>query len=466
MSKISANKIESSEQGQGHTFRQWFISILANSTLLSCGLQIGWTLPMTKVLQSENSPTGYPLSDTDMSWIASIMCLAAFVGVHLSSIAAERFGRRTAVILIAIPQTLCWILKFSSANIIILMVARICSGLSSGSCFNIIPIYVKEISQDNIRGLTGSLMLLFQNIGYLSMYILGAYLDYFTVLDIVVWLPFATILLMWKAPESPSYLVKVGKIEEARTTIAWLRGLNENNKEVDNEIINLNNEKSAAEAMPPVSYISLFKEKSWRSLILLMLSIMTIGSCNGCFVILTYASSILAVSGMTINAELLAMTFPTVMIVCGFISMTCVERFGRKMVMAITNFLLSSSMFALGVVIHMQYKGINVPGWLPAVFMMTAVAGYAGGAGPVPYVMLSEMFNFQIKAKVLSMIVSYTWFINFVQLLGYSPIAASLGVHTAFYGFGALNFFAFLIAVLILPETKGKSPEQIEARFR
>ncbi|KAJ2951601.1 hypothetical protein O0L34_g13757 [Tuta absoluta] len=466
MSKMTTTKIDSSEQCQGRTLRQWFISVLANSTLITCGLQMGWTSPMTKVLLSDKSPTGYPLSHADMSWIASIMCLAAFVGVHIYSYIAERFGRRTAVILIAVPQALCWILKFSSANVATIMVARIFSGLASGGCFNIIPIYVKEISQDNIRGLTGSLMLLFQNIGYLSMYILGAYLDYFTVLDIVMWLPFATILLMWKAPESPSYLVKVGKNEEAKTTICWLRGLNENHKEVENELVNLSNEKSASEAMPNVSYFSLFKEKSLRSLILLMLSIMTVAACNGCFVILTYASSILAMSGMTINAELLSMSFPTVMIVCGFISMFCVERFGRKMLVAITNILLSSSMFGLGVVIHMQSQGSSVPGWLPAMFMMTAVAGYAGGAGPVPYVMMSEMFNFQIRAKVLSMIVSYSWFINFIQLLGYAPIAASLGVHTAFYGFGALNFLAFLIAVLFLPETKGKSPEQIEGRFR
>lgn len=73
--------------------------------------------------------------------------------------------------------------------------------------------YVKEISQDNIRGLLGSLMILMQNIGILTMYAMGSYLQYHTVLWIVLGIPALTMVLMLKAPESPAYLVKVGKTD-------------------------------------------------------------------------------------------------------------------------------------------------------------------------------------------------------------------------------------------------------------
>lgn len=73
--------------------------------------------------------------------------------------------------------------------------------------------YVKEISQDNIRGLLGSLMILMQNIGILTMYAMGSYLQYHTVLWIVLGIPVLTMVLMLKAPESPAYLVKVGKTD-------------------------------------------------------------------------------------------------------------------------------------------------------------------------------------------------------------------------------------------------------------
>ncbi|KAI5638921.1 sugar transporter domain-containing protein [Phthorimaea operculella] len=450
----------------GHTYRQWMISILANTTVITYGLQAGWISPMTKTLQSANSPTGSPLSDTELSWIASVMCLTAVVGVFLFTYIADSFGRRTAVILVAVPHALCWIFKLSSANTTILIIARIFSGLSAGACFNIIPIYVKEISQDNIRGLTGSIMMLFMNVGYITMYIMGAYLDYFTVLKIVIFLPFATALLMWKAPETPSFLVKLGKFEEAASTIAWLRGLNEDNKQVEYEVYCLQNQKTAVEAIPSVTYSGLFKERSWRFPILLMFAIMTIVSANGCFAILTYASTILATSGVTVSPELQAMSFPAVSIIGGFISMASVERFGRKILVALTSVLISASMFGLGGVIYMQNQDFHVPGWLPALFMMVAVGAFAAGVGPVPYIIMSEMFNFQIRAKVLGLIISYAWFINFIQIFGYAPIAAMIGAHNAFFGFGILNFIAFVIVVGLLPETKGKSPEEIEAKYR
>lgn len=73
--------------------------------------------------------------------------------------------------------------------------------------------YIKEISQDNMRGLLGSLLILMQNVGILAMYAMGSYLDYHTVLWIVLGIPIVTGVLMLKAPESPAYLVKIGKTD-------------------------------------------------------------------------------------------------------------------------------------------------------------------------------------------------------------------------------------------------------------
>lgn len=75
-----------------------------------------------------------------------------------------------------------------------------------------VPMYVKEISQDSIRGVLGSLLVLSQNLGVLFMYVIGAYLDYYTVQWAVLGIPIVAAVLMLKAPETPVYLVKRGKI--------------------------------------------------------------------------------------------------------------------------------------------------------------------------------------------------------------------------------------------------------------
>lgn len=94
-----------------------------------------------------------------------------------------------------------------------LIIARVLSGLAAGGCFNIVPMYIKEISRDNIRGILGTLPTLSQTLGIFFAYIIGAYLDYFTMNCIILVFPIMTIILMLKAPDSPAYLVKRGKFD-------------------------------------------------------------------------------------------------------------------------------------------------------------------------------------------------------------------------------------------------------------
>lgn len=102
------------------------------------------------------------------------------------------------------------------------MVARILSGLSAGGCFVAVPMYVKEISQDDVRGTLGSLLTLSQNLGVLIMYIIGTYMSYYGAIYSIIWLPFLSFLLLLKAPESPAYLLKIGKINVSIVFLGFL----------------------------------------------------------------------------------------------------------------------------------------------------------------------------------------------------------------------------------------------------
>lgn len=106
-----------------------------------------------------------------------------------------------------------WIIKLCPATTTSLIIARISYGISGGGCFNVVPMYVKEISQDNLRGTLGMILVIAQNTGILIIFAMGGYLAYDMVLWMVVGLPFLTMIGMIKAPESPSFLVKIGKNE-------------------------------------------------------------------------------------------------------------------------------------------------------------------------------------------------------------------------------------------------------------
>lgn len=104
-------------------------------------------------------------------------------------------------------------MKLLPASTTTLIIARVFSGMAGAGCFHVVPMYVKEIAQDSIRGSLSTVAALAQSIGILIMFLMGGFLDYYTVLWIVVGLPIITLGMFLKAPESPSYLVKVGKTE-------------------------------------------------------------------------------------------------------------------------------------------------------------------------------------------------------------------------------------------------------------
>ncbi|KAL4712918.1 hypothetical protein ACJJTC_011988 [Scirpophaga incertulas] len=343
-----------------------------------------------------------------------------------------------------------------------LIIARACGGVPAGGCFNLIPMYVKEISQDNIRGALVSLTMMFQNIGLLVMYAMGGYMDYNLVLWIALGVPTVTIIFMIIAPESPAFLVKKEKLEEAAATIAKLRGLPKDHKIVVNEIEIMKNEEMHFKDVQKVSFSGILKTKAWCKSFILCMLMLTALDANGYFTILHYAWTIMTQSGVTVNPELQTLSIPALMILGSVVSMSLVERLGRKPLLSAAFVISALSMACLGTVLLAQKQGTNVPSWVAVVSIVASVWAYAAGILPMTYVVLSEIFNFQVRAKLIGVIVTYGWFVSFVQLAVYGPICNLLGMHTMFYIFSGVNVFGIFVALILLPETKGKTVDEIE----
>lgn len=108
---------------------------------------------------------------------------------------------------------ICWIVKILATKAAVLIVARAIAGIGYGATYVVVPMYIREISQDSIKGLLGTLIMSAQHIGVLVMYAMGSYLNYHTTLWIVLCFAIATFLLILLIPESPAFLVKIGKFE-------------------------------------------------------------------------------------------------------------------------------------------------------------------------------------------------------------------------------------------------------------
>lgn len=123
-----------------------------------------------------------------------------------------------------------------------LYIARFLTGLSTGGCFTLVPLYVSEISDSSQRGTLNSLFLLSINAGTLLMFIVGTYLDYSTSVNIMFSFPIAFIVTFLFFPETPYYLLKCSKNKKAENSLKFLRGcesLNETPEKVKDELMSI-----------------------------------------------------------------------------------------------------------------------------------------------------------------------------------------------------------------------------------
>ncbi|XP_045505265.1 facilitated trehalose transporter Tret1-like [Colias croceus] len=450
----------------GHTYVQWMVAILANIAVFVYGFENSWISPMTKILQSDESPAGAPLSDYAISWIASAMGFAATFGTSAYAYMADRFGRKIAVMALLYPQAISWALKLYP-TVLTLTLSRIVGGLAAGGIFNVVPMYVKEISQDSIRGTLGSLLILSQNLGVLFMFIIGTYFDYYTVQWSIIGIPIVTAILMLKAPEAPAFLVKLGKMDEAHETVAFLRGLDVHDKRVLEEVDRMKKEEDTFQSLPKVQLKTLFIDSKWRRSIIIFLISSTIHGCSGAYAIMVYALTLLtyASSDFVISPEVQSFSFPIVMICACLLLAVFVERVGRKRLLVAAYAASGISFGVLATSILARDTGL-VPGWLPLVAMIVNVFAYAGGVSSLTYIILTEVFNFQVRAKVMGMIVTYIWFLESIQLLIYAPISKFFGYSTLFYLFTIINFIGMIFVLIYVPETKGKSEEEVQRIIR
>ncbi|CAH0403102.1 unnamed protein product [Chilo suppressalis] len=460
--KINNEISNKNTEEQGHTRVQWIVVVIASLMMFLYGMENGWMSPMTKVLTSDQSPTGYPLSGTELSWVSSVLPLTAVCLVPLYAFITDAYGRKFGVLAVGIPQLICCTLRLFATNTTMLILSRASAGVAASGCFISMPIYVREICQDSIRGATVAFLMLMQNFGLLTMYLMGSYLSYHIILWITITITVLAIGLIIFAPESPAFLAKNEKYDEAAKTLALLRGLEVNHKIIELEINEMRNEELRYKSLPEITFINIFKNKAWRSGFLRALLVNTSQSGNGTFAIMTYGWVILSSSKISIDPDLQTLVVPILMIFGSMVSLVFVQKFGRKVIIVSMQILIAVAMTCMGVVLMLQHSGFSPPGWVLLLSVAISVWAYAAGVVSIFYVIVSEMFSFQVRSKIMGILVSYSWFVSSLQLIVFVPISEMFGMHTMFFIYAGVNVFGGVGALLLMPETKDKTVEEIE----
>ncbi|KPJ12970.1 Facilitated trehalose transporter Tret1 [Papilio machaon] len=369
--------------------------------ILAYGTAMGWISPNKALLMGESSPSDAPLTEEDVSWMASIMFIFAPIAVFIYGVAADKFGRKNALLCASLPISLGWAIKLMCTHPIALIGARALIGFGSGGGFVVCPLYVKEISEDSIRGMTGTFVIFSQTVGNLVVFVLGDLLPFNTVLWILLAIPLVHFCILLKLPETPSYLVKCGRNEDTAKVLGWLRSLPPTDKTISEEVDRLIIEQTTSELK--FSPRLLFSDKTAVKAFWVALIVNLTREFCGCIAVLVYASHIFAEAGkdpgtsIALSPNKQSILLAAVQIIGSFLACQLVDRAGRKPLLSVTSVVAGFSMCLLGVWFYLQSVGVLMPGWVPIVALCTCIFADASGLQPLPFVIMTEMFNFQVR---------------------------------------------------------------------
>ena len=399
--------------------------------------------------------------------------VGCIVGAVLSGMLSDAFGRKRLLITAgalftasAVGTALAW--DFVSFNLF-----RVLGGVGIGLASNLSPMYIAEISPAATRGRFVSINQLTIVIG-----ILAAQIANWSVAEAVPddaslefireswngqvgwrWMfgaetvpAFLFFLLMWLVPESPRWLCKVGRDDEAGRILARVGGEAHARAEVEDIRGTL-----ARQEIAQVHFRDLLEPRLLKILALGVFLAVFQQWC-GINVIFNYAQEVFAAAGYGVSGIMFNIVVTGIVnLLFTFVAIFTVDRFGRRGLMLIGAGGLALIYAVLGTGYFVESRGVHM-----LILVVSAIACYAMTLAPVTWVIISEIFPNRIRGAAVAVAVVALWIGCTALTFTFPFLGSSLGAHGAFWLYGGICVVGFLVILLGLPETKGKSLEQIE----
>lgn len=415
----------------------------------------GWTSPTLPILLAPDSPL--PITPDESSWIVSILVLASIAGPVPTAWSVDKFGRKYTMLFAALPAIIGWVLIGVAQSVEVLYVSRLLSGLSYGMAYSSMPLYLGEIASDPIRGSIGTLLTVMAKAGILIEYSIGPFVDFRTLAWISIAFPSAFFLLFMWMPESPYFLLAKEKNDSAKESLQWLR----KRDEVTDELAMM---KAAVDRSKQNkgTFRELFTKGNRRSLTI-VLGLGALQQLCGSQAVIAYSQQIFEEVQSGLEAHESSIIMAVIQLVTAALSSSVVDRVGRRPLLLISTAGCAIGTFVVGLYFFLQQQGVAVQSvsWIPLVVMMLYIVSYTIGLATVPFAILGELFPSNVKAVAAAMYTMFASAVGFGVAKLYQVISDEIGTYVSFWIFAVCSTFFLVFVFLLVPETKGKSLDQI-----
>ncbi len=415
----------------------------------------------------------FGLTDAAMrGWANSCALIGCLAGALMSGGLSDRYGRKRLLILAALIFTVTSIGIGFSNDFTTFVIWRIFGGVAIGLASNLSPMYISEVAPAHMRGKLVSInqltivvgILMAQFVNYLIADTMPANLSEDAIRNSWNcqvgwrWMFAATaipamifFISMFFVPESPRWLAKNGKPEMARRILTRIGGARHATQAIQNIEATLANETGQ------VDFRQLLDPRLHRVLVL-GIGLAVFQQWCGINVIFNYAEEIFAAAGYNISDTLLNIAWTgTVNIVFTFVALSIVDRKGRR-------FLLLTGAVGLAVIYVLLGSGysIGIQGLPMLLIVLAAIGCYSMSLAPVVWVVIAEIFPNRIRGAAMSIAVASLWLACFTLTYTFPILNARLGPSGTFWLYAAICLAGYAFIRAKLPETKGKTLEEIE----
>ncbi|KAM4018855.1 LOW QUALITY PROTEIN: solute carrier family 2, facilitated glucose transporter member 8 [Anomaloglossus baeobatrachus] len=438
---------------------------------LSFGFVLGFSSPAISDLKNVEDPR-LVLDKEAASWFGSIVTIGAAAGGILGGWMVDCMGRKLSLMLCAFPFVLGFALIISAQNVWMLLGGRVLSGLASGITSLVVPVYISDV-HSRVRGALGSCVQLMVVTGIVGAYIAGMVVGWRWLAVLCSIPPVFMLMVMFFMPETPRYLINQERQAEAMAALRFLRGPQVEHEWEYRQILLSRGQQDHCLSLADFRAPSIYKP--------FVLGVLLMFQATGINAVMFYADMIFEEANFQ-NSRLASVIVGLVQVVFTAVAALIVAA-GRKVLLLMSGAIMAVSASLLGVyfrigVAHKNNSSclmssadtVEAPadplGWLALLSMGLFITGFALGWGPIPWLLMSEIFPLRARGVASGVCVVTNWGCAFLVTKVFHNLLDLLAPAGTFWLFAAFCGLNVLFTVIFVPETKGKTLEQIESHFQ
>ncbi|KAH0947725.1 hypothetical protein HN011_011832 [Eciton burchellii] len=436
------------------------------------GMPIGYSAVLLPQLADQNSTLHV---DRDMgSWIASVHSLATPIGSLLSGVFIDAIGRRNSLQLSVIPLCIGWLVIGLSRNVTILLVGRFICGVSVGTMAVPAQVLVGEMADPGLRGLLVGGSFASYCLGILLVYAFGASFSWDIVALYAIVLPIVAFTALCSVPESPAWLVRRKKIEQARKALLWLRG--GDIEQADMEITLLEARMHADLAEKPAntslknrisSAVSMIRDPGVLKPLIIINVFNVLQLMSGTYIIVFYAVDMVRdIGGGNVDNYLAAVVTAVIRLIFSLVACVLLLKMGRRALGIVSALGTSLASLALAGYMYAIQNGTSVDPYVLAVCLLFYVATNTVGLLTLPGLMTGELMPQRARGIGGGCIFFIFNLSLFFVTKCFPQLSDAVGMMGVFIIFGVFALLEAVFIYLALPETKDRALQEIEDYFQ